>query len=71
MALPDREMLIDSAVDLPEQAQRKQKVLSRTPIGKLGESDDVGGAVLYLASDAAKYATGVIIPVDGGNSIGF
>ncbi len=56
---------------LDNDPQRKQKVLSRTPMGKLGEPDDVAGAVLYLVSEAAKYVTGVILQVDGGNSIGF
>jgi len=60
-----------SAKALDSDPQRKQKVLSRTPMGKLGEPDDVAGAILYLVSDAAKYVTGVILPVDGGNSVGF
>jgi len=60
-----------SAKALDNDPQRKQKVLSRTPMGKLGHPDDVAGAILYLASDAAKYVTGIILPVDGGNSIGF
>lgn len=60
-----------SAKALDSDPQRKQKVLSRTPMGKLGEPDDVAGAILYLTSDAAKYVTGVILPVDGGNSVGF
>lgn len=60
-----------SAKALDNDPQRKQKVLSRTPMGKLGEPNDVAEAILYLASDAAKYLTGVILPVDGGNSIGF
>lgn len=60
-----------SAKALDSDPQRKQKVLSRTPMGKLGEPIDVAGAILYLVSDAAKYVTGVILPVDGGNSIGF
>lgn len=45
--------------------------MSRTPMGKLGEPADVAEAVYYFATDAAKYVTGVILPVDGGNSIGF
>jgi NAD(P)-dependent dehydrogenase (short-subunit alcohol dehydrogenase family) len=52
-------------------AERKQKVLSRTPLGQLGEPSDIGDAVLFLASGQAKYLTGVVLPVDGGNSIGF
>jgi NAD(P)-dependent dehydrogenase (short-subunit alcohol dehydrogenase family) len=60
-----------SAKALDNDPQRKQKVLSRTPIGKLGLPEDVAEAIHYLASDAAKYLTGVVLPVDGGNSVGF
>lgn len=60
-----------SAKALDNDPNRKQKVLSRTPMGHLGEPADVAGAILYLASDAARYVTGVVLPVDGGNSIGF
>lgn len=64
------------ATDMSAQAfngdpERKNKVLSRTPMGKLGMPADVAEAVYYFASDAAKYVTGTILPVDGGNSIGF
>ncbi|MDN3580732.1 SDR family NAD(P)-dependent oxidoreductase [Mucilaginibacter flavus] len=60
-----------SAKALDNDPNRKNKVLSRTPMGKLGEPLDVAEAIFYLASDASKYTTGVILPVDGGNSIGF
>jgi len=50
---------------------RLNKALARTPMGKLGEPADIGDAALFLVSDAAKFITGVILPVDGGNSIGF
>jgi len=60
-----------SAKALDSDPQRKQKVLSRTPMGKLGLPEDVAEAIVYLSSNAAKYVTGVILPVDGGNSIGF
>ena len=52
-------------------AERKQKVFSRTPLGRLGEPADIGDAALFLASAQAKYVTGVVLPIDGGNSIGF
>lgn len=60
-----------SAKALDNDPARKQKVLSRTPMGKLGVPEDIADAVLFLASDAARYITGVILPVDGGNSVGF
>ncbi len=60
-----------SAKALDDDPQRKQKALSRTPMGKLGLPEDIAEAIYYLASDAAKYLTGVVLPVDGGNSIGF
>ena len=60
-----------SAKALDSDPQRKAKVMSRTPMGKLGVPEDVAAAIYYLSSDAAKYVTGVILPVDGGNSIGF
>jgi gluconate 5-dehydrogenase len=50
---------------------RKQKVMSRTPMAKLGDADDIGHAAVYLCSQAAKFVTGVVLPVDGGASIGF
>lgn len=51
--------------------ERKEKVFGRTPMGYMGQPDDIGDAALFLAGDASKYITGVVLPVDGGNSIGF
>jgi len=50
---------------------RRQKVLARTPMGRFGETDDIGAAAVYLCSPAAKFVTGIVLPVDGGASIGF
>jgi NAD(P)-dependent dehydrogenase (short-subunit alcohol dehydrogenase family) len=50
---------------------RKAKILSRTPLGRFGEPKDVGMAAVYLCSPAAKFITGVVLPVDGGVSVGF
>lgn len=60
-----------SARALNNDPERKQKVLGRTPMGELGTPADIGATALFLASDAARYITGVVLPVDGGNSIGF
>lgn len=51
--------------------ERKAKVFGRTPMGIMGQPEDIAAAAWFLASDAAKFITGVILPVDGGNSIGF
>jgi NAD(P)-dependent dehydrogenase (short-subunit alcohol dehydrogenase family) len=50
---------------------RKNKIISRTPMARLGEPDDVGWAAVYIASPAAKFVTGSILPVDGGVAMGF
>ena len=50
---------------------RKSKILSRTPMQKLGDVSDVGWAAVYLTSPAAKFVTGAILPIDGGVSMGF
>lgn len=60
-----------SAAALNGDPERKQKVLSRTPMGTLGAPEDVANAAYFLASEESRFMTGTVIPVDGGNSIGF
>jgi len=50
---------------------RSQKILGRTPMNRFGTVEGVGLAATYLCSPAARFVTGVILPVDGGASIGF
>ncbi|MET7254936.1 SDR family NAD(P)-dependent oxidoreductase [Dyadobacter jiangsuensis] len=50
---------------------RRDKAMDRTPMGTWGRPDDIGWAAVFLSSEAAKFITGVSLPVDGGNSIGF
>ncbi|HEY8995348.1 MAG TPA: SDR family oxidoreductase [Lacunisphaera sp.] len=50
---------------------RKVKILGRTPAQQLGAPADIGWAAVYLASPAARFITGVTLPVDGGASVGF
>ena len=47
-------------------AERAEALLSRIPAGRWGEPEDLKGAVVYLASDAASYVHGATVPVDGG-----
>jgi NAD(P)-dependent dehydrogenase (short-subunit alcohol dehydrogenase family) len=56
-----------SSAGAPEaQVARRDLYLSRIPASRFGQPDDIAQAVLYLASDAAAYVTGVAMPVDGG-----
>jgi len=51
--------------------ERKHKILSRIQTGQMGRPEDIGWAAVYLCSPAAKYVTGVCLPIDGGFSAGF
>lgn len=51
---------------LREDADRRQAILDRIPIGRWAEADDIAGAVTFLATPAARYITGITLPVDGG-----
>ena len=60
-----------SSSALDNDPERKQKVFSRTPMGKLGDPEDVANAAYFLTTDESSFMTGAMLPVDGGNSIGF
>lgn len=51
---------------LQDDPARSAPILARTPMGRWGTPDDVAGPVLFLASEAARFVTGVVLPVDGG-----
>lgn len=48
--------------------ERKGRILSHTPMGRFGRPEELVGAVLWLASDAASFVTGSLITIDGGFS---
>ncbi len=60
-----------SATAFNDDPERRQKVLRRTPMGRLGTTQEVANTIYFLASDEASFITGAVIPVDGGNSVGF
>ena len=52
-----------------DQPEFRDRVLTRIPLGRLADGDDIADVVGFLASDAARYMTGTVLPVDGGYSI--
>lgn len=51
-------------------AGAKDVLLDRVPLGRIGESTDIAGVALFLASESSRYITGAVIPVDGGLAMG-
>jgi NAD(P)-dependent dehydrogenase (short-subunit alcohol dehydrogenase family) len=47
---------------------RGAAIVKHTPMGRFGEADELVGTLIWLCSDAAKFVTGVVVPVDGGFS---
>lgn len=62
---------IETALTAPLIADpnKRDAIINRTPLNRWGQPADVAGAALFLASPAAAFITGVILPVDGGYSI--
>jgi NAD(P)-dependent dehydrogenase (short-subunit alcohol dehydrogenase family) len=55
---------------LQEDKVRSEAIIARTPLGRWAEPDDIAGAAVFLCSAAARFVTGVVLPVDGGYLIG-
>jgi 2-deoxy-D-gluconate 3-dehydrogenase len=56
----------DNTTAVRDDADRSESILARIPAGRWGDANDIGGAAVFLASRAADYVTGVVLPVDGG-----
>ena len=54
--------------DPPVLTERGQQIVDHTPMGRFGEPDELTGAAIWLASDASRFVTGIVVPVDGGFS---
>ena len=62
----DTTLTRQARIDIPELQKRVEE---RTPAGRWGNPDDLGGIAVFLSSNASNYVTGTAIPVDGGYSI--
>ncbi|RKY23808.1 MAG: D-mannonate oxidoreductase, partial [Planctomycetota bacterium] len=61
----NRFLLTDEAGDLTD---RGKTIIDHTPMGRFGESDELAGTLIWLISDASKFVSGIVVPVDGGFS---
>lgn len=59
----NRYLLLDEQENL---TSRGEDIISHTPMGEFGKPDDLTGVCVWLASDASRFVTGVIVPIDGG-----
>ena len=60
----NRYLLIDK--ESGKLTPRGQQIIDHTPMHRFGDPDDLVGAVVWLVSDAARFVTGIVVPVDGG-----
>lgn len=51
-----------------ELTTRGKTIIDHTPMGRFGQADELIGTVIWLLSDAAKFVTGIVVPIDGGFS---
>ena len=56
----------DNTQALQDDSDRSRSILERIPAGRWGAASDLGGATVFLASSAADYVSGIVLPVDGG-----
>ncbi len=61
--------MFELAMGLPDTAENRAKFISSIPLGRFCQPSDIAAAALFLASDAAKFITGIELPVDGGRTV--
>lgn len=61
----NRDLLLNADGSLTD---RGQTIIDHTPMGRFGEVEELVGTLLWLCSDAARFVTGIVVPVDGGFS---
>ncbi len=62
----NRYLMLDQ--ETGELTERGRTIIAHTPMGRLGDPEDLVGTVIWLASPASRFVTGVVLPVDGGFS---
>lgn len=61
--------LFSAFTGMPDTPENRTKFIGNVPMGRIGEVEDVVNACVFMASDEAKFITGVNLEVDGGRCI--
>ncbi|HJU21296.1 MAG TPA: glucose 1-dehydrogenase [Casimicrobiaceae bacterium] len=61
--------MIELFLGAPDTPENRARITAGIPLGRMSTPEDVAAAALYLASDAARFITGIELPVDGGRTI--
>ena len=61
--------LLEQFMGLPDTPENRARFTATIPLGRMSEPADIAAAAIYLASDAARFITGIELPVDGGRTI--
>lgn len=61
--------LLESFMGVPDTPENRAKFVATIPLGRFSRPRDVANACVYLASDAAEFISGVILPVDGARTV--
>lgn len=61
---------VDTPMTRALHTKLREGVVARTPLGRIGQPEEVAAAVRFLCSEAAAFITGVVLPVDGGQLLG-
>lgn len=61
--------LIEQFLGVPDTPENRAKVIAGISLGRMSTPQNIANAALWLASDAARFITGVELPVDGGRAI--
>jgi NAD(P)-dependent dehydrogenase (short-subunit alcohol dehydrogenase family) len=61
----NRFLMLEASGDV---TPRGKTILGHTPMGEFGKPEDLCGVALWLASDASRFVTGIVVPIDGGFS---